>query len=65
MLSVLGLTPDSPARVFGFVTPFGFAPPDFVGRTVVDLRELRAQLGVGWGVTGTAAPFLSMGDAVS
>jgi hypothetical protein len=55
------LTPDSPARVFGFVTPFGFAPPDFLGRTVVDFSALRADLGVGWGVNGTSAPFLSMG----
>jgi hypothetical protein len=60
-LDVLGLTPDSPARVYGFVTPFGFAPPDFIGRTVVDFRELRAELGVGWGEAGTSAPFLSMG----
>ena len=62
VLDVLGLTPDSPARVFGFVTPFGLAPPDFVGRTVVDVSLLRAELGVGWGASGTAAPFLSMGD---
>jgi len=61
MLSVLGLTPDSPARVFGFVTPFGFAPPDFFGRTVVDFSLLRAELGVGWTEAGTSAPFLSMG----
>lgn len=60
-LNLLGLTPDSPVRVFGFVTPFGFAPPDFVGRTVVDFSELRAQLGVGWGSEGTGAPFLAMG----
>jgi hypothetical protein len=60
-LDVLGLTPDSPARVYGFVTPFGVAPPDFIGRTVVDFRELRTELGVGWGDAGTAAPFLSMG----
>ncbi len=60
-LGILGLTPDSPARVFGFVTPFGFAPPDFVGRTVVDFSAMRAVMGVGWGVNGTAAPFLSMG----
>ncbi|MDH4260799.1 MAG: hypothetical protein OEW16_10935, partial [Gammaproteobacteria bacterium] len=45
------------------VTPFGFAPPDFVGRTVVDVRDLRAELGIGWGVGGTSAPFTSMGDA--
>lgn len=51
----------SPARVFGFVTPFGAAPPDFEGRTVVDFAEVRAVLGLGWGVDGTSAPFLSMG----
>jgi len=62
-LGMGGLAADTPARVFGFVTPFGFAPPDFVGRTVVDFSALRAVLGVGWGVNGTAAPFLSMGDA--
>ncbi len=60
-LSTLGLTPDSPARVFGFVTPFGVAPPDFVGRTVVDVSAFRALMGVGWGANGTSAPFLSMG----
>ena len=60
-LGVLGLDVDSPARVFGFVTPFGVAPPDFVGRTVVDFSALRAVMGVGWGEAGTAAPFLSMG----
>ncbi len=62
-LGVLGLDVDSPARVFGFVTPFGFAPPDFVGRTLVDFARVRAVMGVGWGVNGTTAPFLSMGPA--
>ncbi|MGH8251372.1 MAG: hypothetical protein ACREVI_11880 [Steroidobacteraceae bacterium] len=51
------------ARVFGFVTPFGAAPPDFTGRTLVDFEGLRALLGVGWGVNGTTAPFLSASDA--
>jgi hypothetical protein len=60
-LGILNLTPESPARVYGFVTPFGFAPPDFVGRTLVDFARVRAVMGVGWGVNGTAAPFLSMG----
>ena len=50
-----------PVRVLGFVTPFGEAPPDFVGRTVIGPRDLPAVLGVGWGVNGTAAPFSSMG----
>ncbi len=60
-LAVDALLTDTPARVFGFVTPFGFAPPDFVGRTLVDFSGVRAVMGVGWGLDGTAAPFLSMG----
>jgi len=60
-LDLAGLAAGAPARVFGFVTPFGASPPDFVGRTVVDLEEIRALLGIGWGLDGTAAPFLSLG----
>ncbi|MEX2149641.1 MAG: DUF4382 domain-containing protein [Steroidobacteraceae bacterium] len=60
-LGILGLTPDSPVRVFGFAAPFGLAPPDFVGRTVVDFTGIRAVLGVGWGLDGSSAPFLAMG----
>jgi hypothetical protein len=54
------LPPASPTRVFGFVTPFGAAPPDFAGRTVVDFTEVHALLGIGWGA-GSRAPFLSLG----
>lgn len=54
------LTIGSAARVFGFVTPFGFAPPDFRGRTVVDYLGVMAVMGIGWGPNGTSAPFLSM-----
>lgn len=50
------------ARVYGFVARFGAAPPDFVGRTVIDHRDIPAALGIGWGLEGTAAPFASMGD---
>jgi hypothetical protein len=49
------------ARVVGFVLPFGTAPPDFEGRTVIDHRGLPAMLGIGWGSAGTTAPFSSMG----
>jgi len=59
-LSLNRLMTGSPARVFGFVTPFGAAPPDFEGRTVVDFAEVRAFLGLGWGIDGTSAPFLSL-----
>jgi hypothetical protein len=50
------------AEVFGFVTSFGSAPPDFESVSTVDFEELRALLGVGWGFAGTEAPFLSMGE---
>ena len=55
---------DAPAKrckSLGFVRPFGSAPADFEGRTVVDYREPPALLGIGWGTSGTTAPFLSMG----
>ncbi len=56
------LVAGSAARVFGFVTPFGFAPPDFRGRTVVDYVDVMAVMAIGWGTNGTAGPFLSIGD---
>ena len=59
-LSLTSLVPGEAARVIGFVRPFGSAPPDFEGRTVIDHRGLPAQLGIGWGTTGTTAPFTSM-----
>jgi hypothetical protein len=49
-----------PVRVIGFVSPFGTAPPDFVGRTLIGPRDLPAALGVGWKEDGTSAPFSVM-----
>ncbi|MEX0735136.1 MAG: DUF4382 domain-containing protein [Steroidobacteraceae bacterium] len=60
-LDVSDFEADEDARVFGFVTPFGAAPPDFTGETLVDFDELVALLSVSWGFNGTSAPFLSMG----
>ncbi len=57
------VVPEMPVRVIGFVSPFGEAPADFAGRTVVDVAVARALLGVGWGVEGTTAPFLQMDPA--
>jgi hypothetical protein len=57
------VTPDQAAKVIGFVRPFGSAPADFEGRTVIDHRFLPAVIGIGWGMTGTLAPFSSMGPA--
>jgi hypothetical protein len=62
-LGVALLRPGEWVRVYGFVEPFGLAPPDFRGRTVVDFAGLRALLAVGWGSEGTTAPFLEIGPA--
>ena len=61
-LTLSSLSVGEAARVLGFVTPFGNAPPDFEGRTVVDHADLPALLAVGWTQAGTTAPFLSMGS---
>lgn len=47
------------ARAFGFVTPFGMAPPDFTARTLVDFRNVPSLLFLGWGMQGTT-PFLTV-----
>ena len=59
-LSLASLTAGDVAQVIGFVKPFGSAPPDFEGQTVIGPRDLPAVLGIGWGLSGTTAPFLSM-----
>ncbi len=55
------LLPGTAARAFGFPAAFGFAPPDFEARTVVDLGGLRAKLAIGWGAEGATAPFTVIG----
>ena len=62
-LALAQVVPGEAAKVIGFVAPFGSAPPDFEGRTVIDRRELPDVLGIGWGESGTTAPFLSMGPS--
>jgi hypothetical protein len=59
-LDLTRLAPGSPTRVIGFVTPFGSAPADFDGRTVVDYQDVASILAMGWGKTGAMAPFLSI-----
>ncbi len=44
------------------MTPFGAAPPDFEGRTVIDRADMPDLLAVGWGKSGTAAPFTSLSN---
>jgi len=45
----------------GFPTAFQSAPPDFVGRTIIDYTDVRSVLGIGWGMEGTSTPFVSAG----
>ncbi len=52
-----GIEAGEPVRVFGFVQPFGAAPGDFDGITVVHALPALARIGVGWHPGGTAAPF--------
>ena len=56
------LAEGRPVVAYGFPNEFGAAPPDFEGRTLIDFSDVRSALGVGWGATGTTAPFLSMGS---
>jgi hypothetical protein len=58
-LVLAALAEGKPIVAKGFPTAFGMAPPDFSGRTIVDYADVRSTLGVGWGVDGTIAPFLS------
>lgn len=55
------LLPGTAARAFGFPAAFGFAPPDFEARTIIDLGGLRAKLAIGWGAEGATAPFTVIG----
>jgi hypothetical protein len=59
-LNLSGFDVGSAARVFGFVEPFGTAPPDFEGRTLVSFRDVPAVLSVGFGIAGTSGPFLTI-----
>ena len=61
-LSLASLTAGESAKVVGFVTPFGAAPPDFDGRTVIDRADIPDLLAIGWGKTGTTAPFTSLAN---
>ena len=53
---------DRPVRAYGFVTPFGMAPPDFEGRSLIDLSDHRAHLVIGWMGDGSAAPFSAINE---
>jgi hypothetical protein len=58
-LTLSNLIPGEPAKLIGFPTSFGAAPPDFNARTVIDFRAMFASLALSWGPNGTTAPFSS------
>ncbi|MDJ0711212.1 MAG: hypothetical protein QNJ14_12510 [Woeseiaceae bacterium] len=60
-LTLANFAEGKPIVAKGFPNAFGMAPPDFLGRTVIDYTDVRSALGVGWGADGTTAPFSSIG----
>ncbi|HMA11067.1 MAG TPA: hypothetical protein VKO83_04210, partial [Steroidobacteraceae bacterium] len=56
-LDVSGLAVGAYTRLFGFVTPFGMAPPDFRAESLVDFSAARSVLGLYWGIAGSTSPF--------
>jgi hypothetical protein len=52
-LAQTGLAVGAPARVFGFVTPFGSAPPDFSAATLVNYGSVTNYLVVDWSGAGS------------
>ena len=62
-LSLSGLAMNAPARVFGFVTPFGTAPPDFSARTLVNYSAVTEGLVVDWMRPGSAVAFTGLTTA--
>jgi hypothetical protein len=62
-LDLGNLAPGEPARVVGWVRPFGQAPADFAAAAVVDRADGPAALVLGWRPGGTVAPFASLGPA--
>jgi hypothetical protein len=59
-LSATSLSVGLPARFFGFVTPFGSAPPDFTAASLVNYAQTRALLQVRWPAPGVTAPFATL-----
>ncbi len=51
------LTSGFPVQFFGFVTPFGSAPPDFSAVSLVNYSTMNARLRVDWAPPGVTAPF--------
>ena len=59
-----GIGIGDPVRAFGFVAPFGSAPPDFTARSLVDFVDSGALLSLAWDSPGTPNAFTGL-DASS
>ncbi|MBU6421035.1 MAG: DUF4382 domain-containing protein [Gammaproteobacteria bacterium] len=59
-LSDSGFSANDPVVSYGFVAPFGSAPPDFSAKSVADFATANARLGIYWGLAGTTQPFNSI-----
>ncbi|MGH8397343.1 MAG: DUF4382 domain-containing protein [Gammaproteobacteria bacterium] len=63
-LSDSSFTANDPVVSYGFVTPFGSAPPDFSAISVADFSTTHAYLRTYWNAAGTSQAFSSI-DAAS
>jgi hypothetical protein len=59
-LSQTGLAMNAPARVMGFVTPFGKAPPNFTAQTLVNFSGVPEALLIDWAQKGSATAFAGL-----
>jgi hypothetical protein len=59
-LSQTGLAKNAPARVMGFVTPFGKAPPNFTAATLVNFSGVPQALLIDWAMRGSATAFTGL-----
>ena len=59
-LSQTGLAVKAPARVMGFVTPFGKAPPNFTAQTLVNFSGVPEALVVDWAQKGSTTAFMGL-----
>jgi hypothetical protein len=59
-LSQTGLAMNAPARVMGFVTPFGKAPPNFTAQTLVNFSGVPQALLIDWTQKGSTTAFTGL-----
>ena len=58
-----GINVNDPVRVWGFVTPFGSAPPDFTGTSVADYASARSLMSVTYASPGSTDAFSSLSSS--